>query len=382
MEKVGKTGVITVQEGKTMEDSLEITEGMRFDRGFISPYLVTDPKTQKAEFEDAVILITEKKISSMADLLPALDHSIQTRRPLLIIAEDVDGEALATLVLNKLRGTINVTAVKAPGFGDNRKATLHDIAILTGGQVMSDELDNRLDQVKPEQLGRAKKISVTKDNTIILNGAGSKQSVLDRCEEIELQIKETKSDYEKEKLQERLAKLSGGVAVIKVGGASEVEVGEKKDRIVDALNATRAAVEEGIVPGGGVALLYSTRVLDNVKPANFDQARGVELIRQALAAPIRRIVDNAGGVEGAVVAGELLRQDNVNWGYDAQNGVYTDMIQAGIIDPTKVVRTALVDAASVASLLATTDCMITEMPKEEAPVGAGMGGMGGMGGMM
>ncbi|KAI9031902.1 hsp60-like protein [Phycomyces nitens] len=386
MERVGKEGVITVKAGKTLEDELEVTEGMRFDRGFISPYFITDTKTQRVEFEKPLILLSEKKISMLHDILPALEASATQRRPLLIIAEDLDGEALAACILNKLRGQIQVAAVKAPGFGDNRKSILGDIGVLTHSVVFSDELDIKLEKASPELFGTTGSVSITKEDTIILNGAGSKDQINQRCEQIRGAMNETGvSDYEKEKLHERLAKLSGGVAVIKVGGSSEVEVGEKKDRFDDALCATRAAVEEGIVPGGGVALLKAAKVLDNLKGANFDQQLGISIIRQAIQTPCRTIVDNAGG-EGSVVAGKLLedKPENTNWGYDASCNEYVDMIERGIIDPTKVVRTALLDASGVASLLTTTECMIVDAPVkgQAAPPMGGMPGMGGMGGMM
>ncbi|KAG2227352.1 hypothetical protein INT45_004307 [Circinella minor] len=386
MERVGKEGVITVKAGKTIDDELEVTEGMRFDRGFISPYFITDTKTQKVEFEKPLILLSEKKISLLQDILPALEASATQRRPLLIVAEDLDGEALAACILNKLRGQIQVAAVKAPGFGDNRKSILGDIGILTQSTVFSDELDIKLERATPDLYGTTGSVTITKEDTIILNGAGSKDMINQRCEQIRGAMNDAStSEYEKEKLQERLAKLSGGVAVIKVGGASEVEVGEKKDRFDDALCATRAAVEEGIVPGGGVALLKAVKALENIKVANFDQQLGVSIVRQAIQRPCRTIVDNAGG-EGSVVAGKLLEEntDNMNWGYDAASNEYVDMIERGIVDPTKVVRTALVDASGVSSLLTTTECIITDAPepKGAAPAMPPMGGMGGMGGMM
>ncbi|CAJ0649924.1 10499_t:CDS:2, partial [Entrophospora sp. SA101] len=357
MEKVGKEGVITVKEGKTIEDELEITEGMRFDRGYISPYFITDAKSQKVEFEKPLILLSEKKISVLQDILPALETSAQQRRPLLIIAEDIDGEALAACILNKLRGNLQVAAVKAPGFGDNRKSILGDLAILTGGTVFSDELDIKLERATPDLFGSTGSATITKEDTIFLNGDGTKESIHQRCEQIRAAINDsTVSEYEKEKLQERLAKLSGGVAVIKVGGSSELEVGEKKDRFVDALNATRAAVEEGIVPGGGVALLKSIKCLDNLKTSNFDQQLGINIIKSALTKPAKTIVDNA-GEEGAVIVGKLLDDhvNDFNYGYDSATGEYGDMISRGIVDPLKVVRTALVDASGVASLLTTTE---------------------------
>ncbi|KAK9364621.1 chaperonin Cpn60/TCP-1 family [Lipomyces kononenkoae] len=386
MEKVGKEGVITVKEGKTIEDELEITEGMRFDRGFISPYFITDVKTGKVEFERPLILLSEKKISALQDIIPSLEISNKLRRPLLIIAEDIDGEALAACILNKLRGQVQVAAVKAPGFGDNRKSILGDIAILTGGTVFTDELDIKLENVTPEILGSSGSITVTKEDTIILNGEGDKDHIMQRCEQIRGTMDDSStSEYEKEKLQERLAKLSGGVAVIKVGGSSEVEVGEKKDRFVDALNATRAAVEEGILPGGGTALLKASRALTDIPTTNFDQSLGVAIVKSAITRPARTIVENAGG-EGSVVVGKLIDEygDDFNKGFDAAKGEFTDMVASGIIDPFKVVRTALIDASGVASLLGTTECTIVEVP-EEKPAGgppAGMaGGMGGMGGM-
>ncbi|ORX62881.1 hsp60-like protein [Hesseltinella vesiculosa] len=383
MERVGKEGVITVKAGKTIDDELEVTEGMRFDRGYTSPYFITDTKTQKVEFEKPLILLSEKKISLLSDVLPAMEAAATQRRPLLVIAEDVDGEALAACILNKLRGQLQVACVKAPGFGDNRKSILGDLAILTNSAVFSDELDTKLDKATPDFFGTTGSVTITKEDTILLNGAGSKDAISQRCEQIRSAMSDVStSEYEKEKLQERLAKLSGGVAVIKVGGSSEVEVGEKKDRFDDALCATRAAVEEGIVPGGGVALLKASKSLESLKGDNFDQQLGINIIRQAIQRPCRTIVDNAGG-EGSVVAGKLLDEnvDNANWGYDAATNEYTDMIQRGIVDPLKVVRTALIDASGVASLLTTAECMIVDAP---APAGAapampGMGGMGGMG---
>ncbi|GIZ48027.1 hypothetical protein CKM354_001110200 [Cercospora kikuchii] len=384
MEKVGKEGVITVKEGKTIEDELEVTEGMKFDRGFISPYFITDTKSQKVEFEKPLILLSEKKISAVQDIVPALEASQQQRRPLVIIAEDIDGEALAVCILNKLRGQLQVAAVKAPGFGDNRKSILGDIAVLTNGTVFTDELDIKLEKATPDLLGSTGSITITKEDTVILNGEGSKDMVANRCEQIRgVMADPTTSDYEKEKLQERLAKLSGGVAVIKVGGASEVEVGEKKDRMVDALNATRAAVEEGILPGGGTALLKAAaNALSGVKPANFDQQLGVSIVKQAITRPARNIVENA-GLEGSVVVGKLMDEfgKDFNKGFDSAKGEYTDMIAAGILDPFKVVRTGLSDASGVASLLGTTEVAIVEAPEEKGAAGGMPGGMGGMGGM-
>ncbi|KAK8869703.1 heat shock protein 60, mitochondrial [Kwoniella newhampshirensis] len=383
MEKVGKEGVITVKEGRTIEDEIEITEGMRFDRGFISPYLITDAKNQRVELEKPFILLSEKKISALQDILPSLEIAAQTRRPLLIIAEDIDGEALAAIILNKLRGQLSVAAVKAPGFGDNRKSILGDIAILTGGTVFTDELDVKLEKATPDLFGSTGSVTITKEDTIILNGEGEKSSIQARCEQIRGVINDaTTSDYDRTKLQERLAKLGGGVAVIKVGGSSEVEVGEKKDRYDDALNATRAAVEEGIVPGGGTALLKASNALDDIAVDNFDQQLGVTMIRQAIRRPVRTIVENA-GEEGTVVVGKLLSDysatDKFNWGYDAQTSQYRDMIGAGILDPLKVVRTALVDASGVASLLTTSEACVVDAEEKTPP--PGMGGMGGMGGM-
>jgi chaperonin GroEL len=406
MEKVGKEGVITVKEGRTIEDEIEITEGMRFDRGFISPYFVTDVKAQKVEFENPYILLSEKKISLLQDILPSLEAAAQARRPLLIIAEDVDGEALAACILNKLRGQLQVAAVKAPGFGDNRKSILGDLAILTGGTVFTDELDIKLERATVDLLGSTGSVTITKEDTIVLNGEGSKDAIQSRCEQIRSLVADpTTSDYDRTKLQERLAKLSGGVAVIKVGGSSEVEVGEKKDRYDDALNATRAAVEEGILPGGGVALLKASLALTSstpgaantslssntpanpdVKPiqtANFDQDLGVSIIRRALQRPTRTILNNA-GEESSVIVGALSSQygtpEKFAWGYDASKGEYCDMIKAGIVDPLKVVRTALVDAAGVASLLTTSEVSIVDGEEEKPAGGPGMGGMGGMGG--
>lgn len=385
MEKVGKEGVITIKEGKTLEDELQVTEGMRFDRGYISPYFITDPKSGKVEFENPLLLLSEKKISSIQDILPSLEISNKLRRPLLVIAEDIDGEALAACILNKLRGQVQVCCVKSPGFGDNRKNILGDVAILTGGTVFTEELDIKPENATPELLGTAGAITITKEDTVVLNGAGQKDTILQRCEQIRGAIEDpATSDYEKEKLHERLAKLSGGVAVIRVGGASEVEVGEKKDRYDDALCATRAAVQEGILPGGGTALIKATQVLDGVKTENFDQKLGVDIIKAAILKPAKKIVENAGG-EGSVVVGKLLDQysGEFNVGYDSAKGEYVDMIQAGIIDPFKVVKNGLVDASGVASLLATTECAIVDAPEPKAPAPAGgapgMGGMPGMG---
>jgi chaperonin GroEL len=379
MERVGKEGVITVQDGKTLNNELEVVEGMKFERGYISPYFITNPKTQVCEFENPLVLLVEKKVSNLQQLVPLLESVIKSQSSLLIIAEDVESEALATLVVNKLRAGIKVCAVKAPGFGDNRKATMQDLAVLTGGTVISEETGMKLEEVTPDHLGKCKKITVTKNDTIVLGGEGDPSMISERVELIKESIATTKSDYEKEKLQERLAKLSGGVAVIKVGGASEVEVGEKKDRIVDALNATRAAVEEGIVPGGGKALLYCSTQLADVASecSNLDQRIGVEIIQKALRAPMSTIASN-GGEEGAVIVGELTKENvAVELGFDAQLGVYCNMFEAGIIDPTKVTRTGIVDAASVAGLLTTSEAMIVDKPSE-----GGAAAMGGMGGMM
>mmetsp|Transcript_18650 Transcript_18650/g.40888 ORF Transcript_18650/g.40888 Transcript_18650/m.40888 type:complete len:572 (-) Transcript_18650:657-2372(-) len=381
MEKVGKEGVITVAEGKTLENELEVVEGMKFDRGYISPYFQTNPKTQKCEMENPLILLYEKKISGLNTILPILEQVLKMQRPLLIVAEDVESEALATLIMNKLRAGVKVCAVKAPGFGDNRKANLQDIAVLTGGTVVSEDLGMKLETMDLSLLGSAKKVSISKDDTIVLDGGGEAAAIEERCEVIRDSMESSSSDYDREKLQERLAKLSGGVAVLKIGGASEVEVNEKKDRVTDALNATRAAVDEGIVPGGGTALLYASKVLDNLQVKNFDQKVGVDIISNALKVPCRTIVNNAGD-EGSVVVGKLLEGDG-SIGYDASTGEYVDLIKAGIIDPVKVVRTALVDAASVSSLMTTTECMIVEAVDEKASADAQMrmGGMPGMGGM-
>lgn len=384
MEKVGKEGVITVKEGKTLEDELEVTEGMRFDRGYISPYFITEAKSGKVEFENPLILLSEKKISSIQDIIPSLELSNKTRRPLLVVAEDIDGEALAACILNKLRGQVQVCCVKAPGFGDNRKNTLGDIAILTGGTVFTEELDIKPENASQDQLGSCGSITITKEDTVILNGTGSKENISQRCEQIRGVIEDsTTSDYEKEKLHERLAKLSGGVAVIKVGGSSEIEVGEKKDRFDDALCATRAAVQEGILPGGGTALVKASLVLDDLKTDNFDQNLGVQIIKRAITKPAKTIIDNA-GEEGAVIVGKIRDNYNseFNMGYDAATGQYVDMLKTGIIDPFKVVKNGLVDASGVASLLATTECAIVDAPepKPVAPPAGGMGGMPGMGG--
>jgi chaperonin GroEL len=380
MQKVGNEGVITVEEAKTAETELEVVEGMQFDRGYLSPYFVTNPDKMVAELEDAYILLHEKKLSNLQAMLPVLEAVVQTSKPLLIISEDVEGEALATLVVNKLRGGLKIAAVKAPGFGDRRKAMLEDIAILTGGQVISEDLGIKLENVNLSMLGRAKKVSISKENTTIVDGAGQKGEIQGRVAQIKQQIEETSSDYDREKLQERLAKLAGGVAVIRVGGATEVEVKERKDRVDDALNATRAAVEEGIVPGGGTALLRASANL-SVKGVNADQEAGINIVRRALQAPARQIASNA-GAEASIVAGKILDNSSVTFGYNAQTGEYGDMIAMGIVDPTKVVRTALQDAASVAGLLVTTEAMIADSPKKDsgAPAmpGGGMGGMGGM----
>jgi chaperonin GroEL len=382
MERVGKEGVITIQDGKTLANELDVIEGMKFDRGYISPYFITDNKAQTCEFENPLLLLVEKKISTLQSIVPLLESVVRSQRPLVIIAEDVESEALATLVVNKLRGGIKVCAVKAPGFGDNRKATLQDIAVITGGQVISEELGIKLENITEDQLGSCAKVKISKDDTIIMDGHGDKRSIDERCELIRESISSTTSDYEREKLQERLAKIAGGVAVVKVGGGSEVEVGEKRDRIVDALNATKAAVEQGIVPGGGTALLWASRHLQDVKEkcVNMDQKIGVEIIERACRAPVRAISNNA-GFEGSVVVGELLKNAFPDQGFNAQTGEYVHMIQNGIMDPTKVVRTALVDAFSVSGLLMTTEAMIADSPEDDKPAAGGMPGMGGMGGM-
>jgi chaperonin GroEL len=377
MEKVGKEGVITVEEAKSMETVLEVVEGMQFDRGYLSPYFVTDPERMEAVLEDPLILLNEKKISSMKDLLPVLEQVARQGKPLLLVAEEVEGEALATLVVNKIRGTLAVSAVKAPGFGDRRKAMLQDMAILTGGQVISEELGLKLENVTLKDLGRAKRVVVDKDNTTIIDGAGSKKSIEGRCNEIRAQIEKTTSDYDREKLEERLAKLAGGVAVVKVGAATETEMKEKKARVEDALHATRAAVEEGIVPGGGVALLRSQAVLDGVA-VEGEQKAGVNIIRRSLEEPLRRIAENA-GVEGSIVV-DKVKGGKGAFGFNAGTETYEDLVKAGVIDPTKVVRAALQNASSVASLLLTTECMVAEKPKKEEPMPAGGGG--GMPGMM
>jgi chaperonin GroEL len=379
MQKVGNEGVITVEENKGLETETEVVEGMQFDRGYLSPYFVTNPDKMIADLEDCYILLHEKKLSSLQPMVPLLEAVIQTQKPLLIVSEDVEGEALATLVVNKLRGGLKIAAVKAPGFGDRRKAMLQDIAILTGGQVISEDLGMKLENVTLAMLGRAKKVSINKDNTTIVDGSGAKGEIKARVAQIRQQIEETTSDYDREKLQERVAKLAGGVAVIKVGGMTEVEVKERKDRVDDALNATRAAVQEGIVVGGGVALIWAAKSLDSVKGANSDQDAGIAIIRKAIEAPLRQIAQNA-GVDGAVVAGKIRESKDKNFGFNAQTEEYGDMFKFGVIDPAKVVRTALEDAASIAGLLITTEAMIADKPKEAAP--AGGGGMGGgMGGM-
>ena len=381
MEKVGNDGVITVEDAKGLETELDVVEGMQFDRGYLSPYFVTDADKMTAEYEAPYVLLYDQKISNLQAILPVLEAVLQSGRALLIVAEDIDGEALATLVVNRIRSGLKVCAVKAPGFGDRRKAILQDLAILTGGQVISEELGMKLENTTVDMLGTAKRVVVTKDDTTIIDGAGDKAAIEARKTQIKKEIEKTTSDYDREKLQERLGKLSGGVAVLKVGGSSEVEVKEKKDRIDDALNATRAAVKEGVVAGGGTALLYATKALEKVQPSNQDQRVGVDIIRRALQAPIRQIAENA-GVDGAVVAGKLLEGTDYNYGYNAAADEYTDMIKAGIVDPTKVVRTALQDAASVASLLITTEAMVTELPEPKECRCGGHGGMPGGAGAM
>ena len=380
MQKVGNEGVITVEEAKSLETELDVVEGMQFDRGYLSPYFITNAEKMLAELEDPYILIHEKKLSSLQPMLPVLEAVVQTGKPLVIIAEDIEGEALATLVVNKLRGGLKVAAVKAPGFGDRRKAMLEDIAILTGGTMIAEDLGIKLENVTVQMLGKAKRVRIEKENTTIINGAGAKKDIEGRIAQIKAQIEETTSDYDKEKLQERLAKLAGGVAVIRVGGATEIEVKEKKDRVDDALNATRAAVEEGIVPGGGVALLRAKGAVSKLRSENADEQAGISIVLKALESPIRQIAENA-GAEGSIVVGKVSEHKSQNWGFNAQTEEYVDMIEAGIVDPAKVVRTALQDAASVAGLLITTEAMIGDKPKKEAPampMGGGGGGMGGM----
>ena len=382
MQKVGNDGVITVEEAKSLDTELEVVEGMQFDRGYLSPYFITDADKMRVDLENPYILINEAKLSNLQSILPLLEAVVQSSRPLLIIAEDVEGEALATLVVNKLRGGLKVAAVKAPGFGDRRKAMLQDIAVLTGGQVISEDLGIKLENVTLDMLGQAKKITITKDDTTVVDGVGKKADIVARVAQMRAQIEDTSSDYDREKLQERLAKLAGGVAVIKVGGATEMEVKEKKDRVDDALNATRAAVEEGVVPGGGVALLRALDALDSVRAGNEDQKVGVNIVRRALQAPLRQIAENA-GEDGAVVVGKILDKKEYAFGYNAATGEYGNLVKAGVIDPAKVVRTALQDAASVAALLITTEAMVAELPKKgggaPAMPGGDMGGMGGMG---
>ena len=380
MAKVGNEGVITVEEAKSLETELEVVEGMQFDRGYISPYFITNADKMLVELDEPYILIHEKKLSSLQPMLPILESVVQAGRPLLIIAEEVEGEALATLVVNKLRGGLKVAAVKAPGFGDRRKAMLEDIAIVTGGQVISEDLGIKLENVKVNMLGTAKKVRIDKDNTTVIDGAGKKADIQARVAQIKAQIEETTSDYDREKLQERLAKLAGGVAVIRVGGATEVEVKEKKDRVDDALNATKAAVEEGILPGGGAALLYATKALNGLTGENEDENQGIAIVKRAIQSPIRQIVENA-GVEASIVVGKLLEQKSSTYGFDAQSEKYVDLVNEGIVDPTKVVRTALQDAASVAALLITTEAMVADRPAKAAPAGGGGHDHGGMGGM-
>jgi chaperonin GroEL len=377
MKKVGNDGVITVEEAKSLETELDVVEGMQFDRGYLSPYFVTNAEKMLAELEDPYILLHEKKLSSLQSLLPILEAVVQSARPLLIVAEDIEGEALATLVVNKLRGGLKVAAVKAPGFGDRRKAMLEDIAALTGGEVISEDLGIKLENVTLDMLGRAKRVRIDKENTTIIDGAGKKEDITARINQIKAQIEETTSDYDREKLQERLAKLAGGVAIIRVGGGTEVEVKERKDRVDDAMHATKAAVEEGIIAGGGVALLFASKVLAALNPANNDQKVGIEIVRKAIQSPVRQIAENS-GVEGSIVVGKLIDKDDPNFGFDAQSGEYKDMVAAGIIDPTKVVRVALQDAASVAGLLITTEAMVGDRPEPKAAPGMPPGGMGGM----
>src|SRR5213079_1359600 len=377
MQKVGNEGVITVEEAKALDTEVEIVEGMQFDRGYLSPYFITNAEKMTAELEDVYVLLHEKKLSGLQSLLPVLEAVVQSGRPLVIVAEDIEGEALATLVVNKLRGGLKVAAVKAPGFGDRRKAMLEDIAALTGGQVISEDLGIKLENVTLDMLGRAKRVRIDKENTTIIDGAGKKEDIVARTNQIRAQIEETTSDYDKEKLQERLAKLAGGVAVIRVGGGSEVEVKERKDRVDDAMHATKAAVEEGVVAGGGVALLYAIKALDKLTPANPDQKVGIEIVRKALRSPARQIAENA-GADGSIIVGRLMDKNDPNYGYDAQAGEYKDMVAAGIIDPTKVVRVALQDAASVAGLLITTEAMVTDRPEPKGAPGMPPGGMGGM----
>lgn len=380
MEKVGNEGVITVEEAKSLETELDVVEGMQFDRGYLSPYFITNSDKMTVEMENPLILISEKKISSLQAMLPVLEAVVQTGRPLLLIAEDIEGEALATLVVNKLRGGLKIAAVKAPGFGDRRKAMLEDMAILTGAQVVSEDLGIKLENVTLDMLGTAKKIRITKDDTTIIDGAGAKKEIEARCAQIRKQAEDTSSDYDREKLQERLAKLAGGIAVIRVGGATEVEVKEKKDRVDDAMHATRAAVEEGIIAGGGTALLYATRALDSLKGDNHDQQVGIDIIRKALQAPIRQIAENA-GIEGSIVVGKLLEQKDTDFGYNAQSNQYTNLVKDGVIDPVKVVRSAIQNAASVAGLVITTEAIVTDLPKEDKVAAGAGGGMGGMGDM-
>ncbi len=380
MQKVGNEGVITVEEAKSLETELDVVEGMQFDRGYLSPYFVTNAEKMVAELENPYILLFEKKLSGLQAMLPVLEAVVQSARPLLIVAEDVEGEALATLVVNKLRGGLKVAAVKAPGFGDRRKAMLEDIAILSGGQVISEDLGIKLENVTLDMLGQAKRVSIEKENTTIIDGAGAKDDIQGRITQIRAQIEETTSDYDREKLQERLAKLAGGVAVIRVGGSTEVEVKERKDRVDDAMHATRAAVEEGVVAGGGAALLYAARALEGLNPSNGDQKVGIEIIKKAILYPARQIAENS-GTDGSIIVGKLLDSKDPNYGYDAQKGEFTDMIRAGIIDPTKVVRHALQDAASIAGLLITTEAMVAERPEPRPAPAMPPGGMGGMGGM-
>jgi len=377
MKKVGNEGVITVEEAKSLETELDVVEGMQFDRGYLSPYFVTNAEKMVAELEDPYILLHEKKLSNLQSLLPILEAVVQSARPLLIVAEDIEGEALATLVVNKLRGGLKVAAVKAPGFGDRRKAVLEDIATLTGGQLISDDLGIKLENVTLDMLGRAKRVRIEKENTTIIDGAGKKDDILARVNQIKAQIEETTSDYDREKLQERLAKLAGGVAIIRVGGSTEVEVKERRDRVDDAMHATKAAVEEGVVAGGGVALLFASKVLPGLNPANNDQKVGIEIVGKAIQSPVRQIAENA-GVEGSIVVGKLTDKGDPNFGFDAQSGEYKDMVAAGIIDPTKVVRVALQDAASVAGLLITTEAMVGDRPEPKGAPGMPPGGMGGM----